>query len=149
MPIPDLNSFGELPPGIHVASVAEVENIFGKSSDRRKILIKGLKQAIKIFKNASVPRIFVDGSFTSSKIDPNDIDGCWSAEGANLEKLDPRFWDFEDTKDFQKKREEIKCKYGLDFFIAELIEGGSGRPFPEFFQTNRNGDFKGIVQINL
>ena len=48
---------------------------------------------------------------------------------------------------------ECQHKCGMhiaeDAFIAEIIEGGSGKPFPEFFQTNRDGDPKGIIQINL
>lgn len=48
---------------------------------------------------------------------------------------------------------EGKCchekKYGLDFFIADIVEAGSGLPFPKFFQTNRNGDSKGIIVIKL
>jgi hypothetical protein len=40
-------------------------------------------------------------------------------------------------------------KYGLDFYIAEHKEGSTNKPFPEFFQTDRNGDAKGIIQINL
>ena len=46
------------------------------------------------------------------------------------------------------QRENIG-KYGLDFFIAEYAEGSTNKPFPEFFQTDRNGGAKGIIQINL
>lgn len=149
MPIPDLNTKGELPPGVYVVTIEEVDRTFGQSSDRRRLLMSGLKNAIEIFKRADVPRIFVDGSFTSDKEEPDDIDGCWSAEGVDAQKLDSRFWDFETPEDFEEKRKAIKDEFGIDFFIAEIIEGGSGKPFPEFFQTNRDGEAKGIIQINL
>ncbi len=43
----------------------------------------------------------------------------------------------------------MKKKYGLDFFIASIIEAGSGLPFPKFFQVNRDGDLKGIIVVRL
>ncbi len=149
MPIPLLNTIGELPPGVHLATIEEVERVFGQSNDRRRLLMNGLRKAIAVFKKASVTRIYVDGSFTTDKEEPNDIDGCWSVAGVNAKELDPRFWDFDTPEEADKKRREIKEEFGLDFFIAEIIEGGSGKPFPEFFQTNRDGESKGIIQINL
>ena len=43
----------------------------------------------------------------------------------------------------------MKKRYGLDFFISNVIEGGSGLPFSKFFQVNRGGDPKGILVIKL
>lgn len=43
----------------------------------------------------------------------------------------------------------MKNKYGLDFFIANIIEAGSGLPFPKFFQVNREGEPKGILVVTL
>jgi len=152
MSIPNLNSEGELPVGIHSATIKEVENIFGKSSDRRKLLMNGLRNAINEFKKINVSIIYIDGSFVTDKEDPNDIDGCWSTLGIeedNLDRIDSDFWSFSDIGEFQKCRDRILEKYYLDFYIAEHTEGASGKPFPEFFQTNRDGTEKGIILINL
>ncbi len=152
MPIPDLVNGGELPAGVHIATIEEVAERFGASSDRRKLLMNGLVSAILQFKQVAVKKIFVDGSFTTDRENPNDIDGCWATAGVDESKLhllDKDFWDFETVQDFNRSRSEIKRKYGLDFFIAEHIEGSSGKPFPAFFQTNRDGKEKGIIQVNL
>ena len=152
MPIPNLEANGELPVGIHIATVEEVEDRFGKTNDRRKLLMNGLKNALEQFEKVEVKKVFVDGSFTTDKDEPNDIDGCWATTGVkeeNLHLLDENFWKFGTVVEFQKCKEEILKKYGLDFFIAEHIEGRTNKPFPEFFQTDRNGDAKGIIQINL
>lgn len=149
MPIPNLMGSGDLPPGIHILTIAEVETIFGQSNDRRRLLMKGLKEAMQLLKVAHVSKVFVDGSFTTDKEEPNDIDGCWSSVGVDETKLDHRFWDFDSIEDFERNRMEIKKEFGIDFFIAEVIEDGSGKPFPDFFQTNRDGEPKGIIQINL
>ena len=110
----------------------------------------GLKLALQNFKTAGVTTVFIDGSFTSQKDEPHDIDGCWSAKGEiNLSVLDPLFWNFETPEEFTVARNQTIEKYGIDFFIAEWIEGESGKPFPEFFQKNRDGNPKGILKVNL
>lgn len=149
MPLPSLQA-GELPSGEHLATIDEVEAMFDLQNDRRKLLMTGLKLAIQQFKEAGVKQIYVDGSFTTDKEDPADIDGCWSVEGEIDEtKIDPDFWKWENDYECLQSRERIKGKYHLDFFIAEWIEGESNKPFPQFFQTNRDGYPKGIVKIEL
>jgi len=149
VPIPKLRPNGDLPPGIYLATILEVEEIFGQSSERRKKLMAGLKTVISIFKNAGVRKLYLDGSFISNKIDPDDIDGCWSMIGVNLNKLDKRFWDFENLKELEKNRNELKELFGIDFYIAENIEGESGILFPIFFQRNHDGEPKGMIRIDL
>ena len=149
MAIPKLNSNGELPPGIYISTVAEVELIFGSTSERRKKLMAGLKTVISIFKKAGVNKIFLDGSFTTNKIEPADIDGCWSMIGVNLKKLDPRFWDIKNLEEKEKNRNELRELFGIDFFVTGVIERKSGKLFPFFFQRNLDNEPKGIIQINL
>lgn len=75
---------------------------------------------------AGVKIIWIDGSFVTSKENPNDIDGCWEYTPlVNQDKLDSVFLG---------SRKEMKNKYGLDFFIANIVEMGSGLPFPKFFK---------------
>lgn len=149
MPIPPLTISGELPEGVHLATMNEVEFCFGNWNNQRRKLFRGLKKVIIVFKAAKVRKIFIDGSFITNKEEPLDIDGCWSIDGVDELRLDRRFWDFETIEEFEKNRKELKIEFGIDFFIAETLEGESGKPFPEFFQTNRDGRPKGIVQINL
>jgi len=141
MSIPALLENGELPPGEHHATLDEVEATYGSSSERRKLLMKGLRKASSNLELSGVSMLWVDGSFITGKEEPNDIDGCWEYTSAvDVNKLDPFFLG---------SRDKIKNKYGLDFFIANIIEAGSGLPFPEFFQVNRNGEAKGIIIITL
>lgn len=149
MPIPNLGAGGELPAGIHTATLKDVETTFGAANDRRKLLMSGLKDAVKVLKAGQVSKIFIDGSFVSDKDEPNDIDGCWSNVGADANTLDPRFWDYADENDFQQKRQSLKQEFGIDFYMAEQTEGGSGKPFPDFFQTNRDGQPKGILEVQI
>jgi hypothetical protein len=91
-----------------------------------------------------VRRVFIDGSFVTTKADPNDIDGCWewTAE-VHLDLLDPVLLDF------AQARQAMRDKYGVDFFLATWVEAGSGLTFLDFFQRNREDTPKGIVQLDL
>jgi hypothetical protein len=73
--IPAPNAIGELPPGMHLATLAEVEAVF-VTTPRRRRLFEGLRLAIQNLHAAGVRRVFIDGSFVTTKADPNDIDGC-------------------------------------------------------------------------
>lgn len=142
MPLPKLNNNGELPPGEHLATLEEVNSVFGKSNKQRENLMAGLKTGSANLYAAGVKRIWINGSFITDKAEPNDIDGCWEyTSNVVLEKLDPVF--------LAESREPMKTKYGLEFFVANIIEADSGLPFPKFFQANREGDAKGIVVIDL
>ncbi len=139
MSIPALQPNGELPPGEHQTSLDEVEAMYGSSTGRRKLLMQGLRKAVSNFELSGVKTLWIDGSFITDKKEP--IDGCWEYTSVvDVEKLDSIFLG---------SRGEMKNKYGLDFFIANIIEAGSGLPFPKFFQVNRDGDPKGIIVVKL
>lgn len=141
MGIPSLQENGELPPGEHEASLDEVEAVYGSSNDCRKLLMRGLREAANNFEWSGVRTLWINGSFITDKEEPNDIDGCWEyTPVVDSEKLDPAFLG---------TREGMRDKYGLDFFIANIIEMDSGLPFPQFFQVNRDGDPKGIIVVKL
>ncbi len=149
MPIPSLTEGGELPPGIYHATINELETLFGVTNQRRRLLMNGLKSALALLRDGGVSKVFIDGSFISNKLEPSDVDGCWSTIGVDPLKLDPRFWDYADLEDLKLKKQSLRQEFGIDFFIAELVEAGSGKHFPDFFQTNRNGEAKGIIEVNL
>lgn len=141
--LPSFDQSGNLPSGIHWASWKEFEKRFGTNS-RRRLLLAGLKEAIKSLKKAGCRAIFVDGSFVTSKELPGDFDACWSIEGVDPDWLDPVLLNFSNSRAAQK------AKYGGELFPAEMIEAGSGKPFVEFFQIDKNtGKPKGIVGLRL
>ena len=138
--IPLLNNRGELPPGVHRATLKELKVRFGQSSPERKELFSGLMQALNNLEKAGVHRVYIDGGFITKKENPNDIDGCWDAhEDIDFKILDPVFLD----------RRKMREKYGVDFFISDAIELGSGYPFKRFFQQNKDGQARGIIEIQL
>ena len=133
----------KLRPGIHECSLPEIKKKYGFNIQRLS-LFQGLKEVVKILKSAGVKDIYIDGSFVSGKELPNDIDGCWMPTASmNTKKIDPVLLDFSNG------RKKMKEKYGVDFFLANVIEGSSGEPFLKFFQTDRDGNRQGVIKIKF
>ncbi len=84
---------GNLPPGVHSATWAEVVARFG-GTVRRIELLAGLRLALVALREAGCGLAYVDGRFVSDVPEPNDFDGCWEPEGVDLRKLDPTLYDF-------------------------------------------------------
>ncbi len=142
--IPDFNSAGNLPEGIHLTTIEKLIERFGYNL-KRAWLIDGLKLLIASLVKANCPLIYIDGSFVTSKEIPGDYDLCWSLIDVVEERLDPVLFDFTTTG-----RKKMEQKYRGDIFPAELPEGGSGKLFVDFFQTDKNtGEKKGIVAIKI
>ena len=142
--IPDLIDIGGpwevLPPGIHDATLPEVEQRFAYNQ-RRKELFDGLQQGCKSLKVAGCKVIFLDGSYVTEKPRPGDFDVCWGSRGVNPAKLDPVLLDFANLRANQK------AKFGGEFFPSSARADG-GRTFVEFFQTDKDtGSKKGIIRI--
>jgi hypothetical protein len=72
--LPDFDDFGNLPPGIHLCSVAELVARFGSGSEERAAEISELSHFIEAARAAGVRRLLVNGSFVTGKLAPNDVD---------------------------------------------------------------------------
>jgi hypothetical protein len=144
--IPPLTAAGLLPPGIHEAEDwAEVVARFGGTPRRQELLAK-LRRGLDNLRDAGCPWVLLDGSFVTDKPEPNDVDGCWQFETTiDLARLDSCFLLQQPITD----RHLMRHRYGMDFFVASLIEAGSGKPFYEFFQSTRENAPKGVVRLNL
>ncbi len=142
MPLPGFDfDTGRLPEGEYLASWEEVVERFGWNSRRRRLL-DGLADAIDLLQAAGCRRIWLNGSFVTTKEEPGDFDACWDPEGVDLDRLDPIFFDFADGRAAQKRR------FGGEFF-PNVVEAVSGLVFAEFFQNERDTGRKGIVVLDI
>ncbi len=141
--IPQFNADGLLPRGVHPATLDELSERFG-GNERRRQLLEGLSEALRLLRTAGCRRVYINGSFVTTKERPNDIDVCWDVDGVDADALDPVFFDFAGGRAAQKAR------FGVEFFPAQVPEGLTGRTFLEFFQTDREtGEPKGIIVLEL
>ena len=132
--IPPFEDNGYLPPGIHAATLDEVEARFGRESEVRRVQVESLRWLIELATRAGVERIILNGSFVTDIIEPNDVD-C-----ALLIRADfPADWE---------AAEELSG--GLPFLDLELVE------LPQFtilveqiFSSDRDTEPKGVVELIL
>ena len=134
--------YGVLPPGIHWATLAEVNARFAQTA-HRAWLFEGVLAVTTALRLANCARMYLDGSFVTEKAHPNDFDGCWDPVHVVGSLLDPVLLDFSDKRAAQKK------KYRGEMFIANDLNMGLGT-FLDFFQLEKiTGASKGIVGIDL
>ncbi len=81
--LPAFNSDGNLPEGIHRATAEEVFGRFATTSARRQWLGEQLRSLLTLAQaTGQLSRVFLWGSFVTSKEVPNDVDvfrdGCGS-----------------------------------------------------------------------
>ena len=130
-----------LPPGIWDATLDEVHARFA-NNPKRLILFEGMKIGIENIFKAGSPQLFLDGSYVTGKPLPNDYEICWDATSVDPNLLDPTLMIFDDG------RKDQKLRFKGEYFPAFWVEAGSGHPFIDFFQQDKeSGKKKGIVRI--
>lgn len=141
--IPDFDpTTGALPPGVHSATMAELQTRFGTNS-RRQALLVGLRRAAENLRAAGCRTLYVDGSFVTQRDIPGDFDGCWDPAGVNPDLVDPILLDF------RFERLAQKTKYGGELFLSTMIADKWGHPYLDFFQVAKDGSVKGIIALDL
>lgn len=110
----------------------------------REQLLKGMRAMLADLHAAGCRRVWIDGSFVTTKDRPNDFDLCWDAAGVDLSRLPSALLTFD------QKRAAQKAKYGGEAFPASASADGAGTLFIDFFQVDkRTGGLKGIVCLDL
>lgn len=140
--IPPFQPDGNLPPGVYDATWQEAAERFGAGTHRTNLL-RGLLAALRSLSQAGCLKIYLDGSFVSSKEVPGDFDVAWETENVNEALLSPVFLEFSNLRQAQKQA------FGGEFFPADWQADRQGRTYLEFFQTDQEGTPKGIVAIDL
>lgn len=138
-----MNSGGDLPEGIHAATLRDVSAAFGSSGRERELLFQRLERIHRIATDTGhLVRFVVYGSFVTSKLIPNDVDV---------------FMVFDDS--FEASACDAEALLLLDHAVADAHFGASvfwlRRPAAfggeqatiEFWQTKRDGGRRGIVEI--
>lgn len=148
MPIPPLSPQGFLPPGIHDASLDEVETRFGrfKSNERRIELFSKLRQYVAELSTwGHIKEVLLDGSFVSSKECPDDIDMIvvYKEDFDIAAEVAPSEYNC-------LKSSRVRSMYGFDVFVA-FPGDATYQKFKAFFEqdTTQVGLTKGLVRILL
>ena len=128
--IPEFDSNGNLPPGVHFCTWEEFVERFG-TTELRLRLMRGLKMAMEQLWKAGCRTIYINGSFVTSKEDPGDFDACYDAETVDINYLRthaPKLLNYYD-------RTGQKAKYKGEIFPSTQQVGDYSLNSFEFFST--------------
>lgn len=134
---------GALPPGEHLADWDQVSERFGWNLRRRRLL-DGLAEGLAVLASAGCSRVWLNGSFVTTKEEPADFDCVWDPTGVDLDVIceaGPELLDLGAGRSAQKQR------FGGEF-LPNVTEAATGKQFASFFQTDRDGSQKGIVVLD-
>ena len=143
MALPPLTEGGELPQGVHLASLREVLERFGVGSTQRKAVALRLERIYRAARaSGHLARFVVFGSFVTDKPEPNDVDV---------------FLLMEDTFDASKLEGETRllfdhaaaqAAFGASVFWLRRLAAWEGEATViEYWQVKRGGDRRGIIEI--
>jgi hypothetical protein len=124
--IPPFDERGNLPPGIHRATRAELVERFGTTARRRELLA-GLREALLRLAAAGCPAVWLDGSFVTSEEVPDDYDGAWEIAGVDVTRLDETFIG-------QHSPGKTKAKYSGTLMRVSALADPSWSEVLEFFR---------------
>ena len=75
MALPNLNDAGELPVGVHQATIDEVIAQFGSGTLQREVATARLQRIYQIAKDTgNLQQLIIFGSYITAKPEPNDVD---------------------------------------------------------------------------
>ena len=144
MPLPNLNHEGELPEGIHPATIDEVVSQFGSGTEQRMIATEHLKRIYELAKETEhLQQLLIFGSYITSKPKPNDIDVVLI---------------FDDDFDMAACSEEVKkllnhqqaaTEFGASVFWIRpsLLFLETLDEFIAGWQVKRDGTRRGIIEV--
>ena len=146
MMMPPFNAQGDLPPGMHRATLVEVVERFGQGVPKRVRVTERLQRVIALAQETGkLERIFIWGSYVTDKPDPGDIDLFLI--------MSP---DFESNDYIGEMRlvfdsEAAERELGTTVFWMTSSAGSQTTVafFLEQFQSRRDGGRRGIVEVLL
>lgn len=136
--IPSFDQYENLPPGIHVANVAEIRSRFVYNAKRKALFVQ-LQKVLSILKTSNCLEAYLNGSYITNKKEPGDYDLCWEPTGIKATR---------DIRKLLKSPDTLKQKFLGD--ISPCI------PQPPYhldhvtsWQMDIEGNAKGIIKIIL
>ena len=143
MPLPPLTRIGDLPLGVHQASLREVLDRFGAGSRKRTVVAERLERVYRLaLDTGHLARFVVFGSFVTDRIEPNDVDiFLVMADTFDVSQLGGRARLLFDHAAAQ-------AYFGASvFWLRRLAAWPDEQAAIEFWQVKRDGGRRGIVEL--
>lgn len=143
MPLPPLTESGDLPRGVHQATVGEIVERFGRSSEWRRVLARRLERIYGIAASTGhLVRFVVFGSFVTAEPDPNDVDVFMiMANDFATRKL---AGEASLLFDHAIAQTHFGCSV---FWVRQVAALGGEQAAIEDWQVKRDGSRRGVVDV--
>jgi len=137
-----------LEPGLHDFKIIEIGNHFlmdFPDSKTRKTLIHGFHKYINHLSSIGVPlEIWIDGSFTTNKVDPNDIDLVIFSPASVINALPAKKQQlFQVLTD----RSTVRKNFGCDVLFCPSEDQNMRSYWRGWYGFNRHEQPKGIARV--
>ena len=141
--IPQFRVDGYLPEGLYLATEAQVTFRFGALNRRRRRLIHRVRRWVALARQVGAIRLLIDGSFVTSKDEPNDIDAVILLPSDFEHQIE------EGVEAALELEEMLLTRRPEEIFAAE--DETDWEDWIEFFSRTREADGrrKGLVEIEL
>jgi predicted nucleotidyltransferase len=143
MPIPAFTTTGDLPLGVHRASLQEVIARFGLAPAQRRAVALRLERVYNIARGTgALARFVIFGSFITEKPDPNDVDVFIVME----DRFQPGQLSEQAAELFDHLQADVQ--FGASVFWTKrsgLI--GDEQSAIEHWQIKRDHSYRGIIEI--
>jgi hypothetical protein len=144
LPLPHLNHFGELPEGVHRATITEVVERFGSGSGQRQAVTGRLQRIYRVaHATRRLERMILFGSYVTAKPAPNDIDVVLVME----DDFDFGAYDAETSELFNHLTASKTFGASVFWILRSLLILGTIEEFAAYWQTKRDGTRRGIVEV--
>jgi hypothetical protein len=144
MSLPEFNTVGDLPPGIHRAPFQEVLKRFGGEAGKREACTRRLAHVFELAKRTGfLQRFVIFGSYITSKHEPNDVDVVLvMADTFHLSQCPAELKGLFDHAVAQ-------ARYGASVFWTRpaILIGETVEEFIAYWQIKRGRDRRGIVDV--
>ena len=145
MPLPEFNEFGDLPEGLHPASLVEVVARFGPGTAQRAAVTARLHRIVELAtKTGRLDRLVIFGSYVSDVSEPNDVDVILVMRDDFRSEACPA----ESAVLFDHARANDELGASVFWVRPDMLLGEPLERFLAFWQTKRDGRRRGIVEIH-
>ena len=144
MPLPEFNEFGDLPEGLHAASILELVARFGAGSYQREAVTGRLLRIYNLaIGTGTLDRLIVFGSYVSDEPAPNDVDVILVMR----DDFRPDSCSPEVLVLFDHARAANEIGASIFWIRPAMLLGQSLDAFIAHWQVKRDGSKRGIVEI--
>ena len=143
MALPELTDSGELPLGVHPASLEETLARFGTGHAQRITVGERLERVYRVAASTGhLARFVVFGSFVTNKPQPNDVDVFLVMD----DEFDGDKLDGESALLFDHAAADAHFGASV-FWVRRPTALGGERATVEYWQAKRGGGQRGIIEI--